>query len=368
MLMLQLRQTADTFQAAATFMDLCQIWGSLEPEIATKIKFAKYHALRIAKAIKAGEDPNLSNPASEPSPSVEQPPPGQDDPDVQMLDLPNVSNSSRDDARQPSVVEIPDEHDEMDQHLAQKAVYDESLHPSRAPSVSPQVTQNYQRPAQDLEENYYHSTAAPEVSPSAPSTSDRIMSDGGGYFPKVPEGNGSTTSSRLPEAPPQEPHSPPTSSLPDPSSFPHPSLAKPRYLPPQQPPATSLHSFPPPNMNESTLSALPPSSGPNSSYPSAPPPSSVPSYPSQPPPITPQPRQTHTELPLHAPDAPGRHPGTSNPVVTPQATSQGSYLNDEESVLKAQKHARWAVSALNFEDVNTAVKELRVALESLGAR
>jgi len=41
---------------------------------------------------------------------------------------------------------------------------------------------------------------------------------------------------------------------------------------------------------------------------------------------------------------------------------------DEEAVVKAQKHARWAISALNFEDVPTAIKELRSALETLGAR
>jgi vacuolar protein sorting-associated protein VTA1 len=35
--------------------------------------------------------------------------------------------------------------------------------------------------------------------------------------------------------------------------------------------------------------------------------------------------------------------------------------------MAAQKHARWAISALNFEDVNTAVKELRLALQNLGA-
>ena len=33
----------------------------------------------------------------------------------------------------------------------------------------------------------------------------------------------------------------------------------------------------------------------------------------------------------------------------------------------AQKHAKWAISALNFEDVPTAVRELRKALELLGA-
>ena len=35
--------------------------------------------------------------------------------------------------------------------------------------------------------------------------------------------------------------------------------------------------------------------------------------------------------------------------------------------MQAQKHAKWAISALNFEDVDTAVKELRIALNALGA-
>jgi vacuolar protein sorting-associated protein VTA1 len=35
--------------------------------------------------------------------------------------------------------------------------------------------------------------------------------------------------------------------------------------------------------------------------------------------------------------------------------------------MAAQKHAKWAISALNFEDVPTAVKELRIALQNLGA-
>jgi vacuolar protein sorting-associated protein VTA1 len=45
----------------------------------------------------------------------------------------------------------------------------------------------------------------------------------------------------------------------------------------------------------------------------------------------------------------------------------GGYKTDDESVMAAQKHAKWAISALNFEDVPTAVKELRIALQNLGA-
>jgi len=38
-----------------------------------------------------------------------------------------------------------------------------------------------------------------------------------------------------------------------------------------------------------------------------------------------------------------------------------------EIIAKAQKHAKWAISALNYDDVETAVKELRGALKLLGA-
>jgi len=49
------------------------------------------------------------------------------------------------------------------------------------------------------------------------------------------------------------------------------------------------------------------------------------------------------------------------------ASSQGPLRNDEASIAEATKHAKWAISALNFDDAATAVKELRIALGALGA-
>lgn len=37
-----------------------------------------------------------------------------------------------------------------------------------------------------------------------------------------------------------------------------------------------------------------------------------------------------------------------------------------EDMTKAQKHARWAVSALDYEDVETAIKQFRLGLQMLG--
>lgn len=68
-------QTADTFDAAATFFDLTHEWGTPEPAILQKIKFSKWNAARILKAIREGNDPNDSNPKLE-----------KDDDDVVELD------------------------------------------------------------------------------------------------------------------------------------------------------------------------------------------------------------------------------------------------------------------------------------------
>lgn len=354
------RQTADTFQAAATFLDLCQIWGPLDVEIALKIKFAKYHALRIAKALKANVDPNLSNPTPEP----EQPLLDPNDPDVQIIDRLGDSTQHQNASRQPSVVEVPDEHNRLQGHMAGRSINDESLHPSRAPSVPPQPGQAYQPPPQEPAEDYYHSAEPPEVSPLDPSVTDPTMSNGGGYFPRVPDIDGRAPPPSLPDAPPEDPSSLPVT-LRDSSSPPSPTHSAAGY-PPSRPP-NSLHSFPPPNMDEANIS--PPSSAPVPSYGPAPPVASAPFLPQQPPSAPRQAPPTPIQ-PFTAPDAPMRQappPRQMAPPPTPPVSGQAHYLTDEESILKAQKHARWAISALNFEDANTAVKELRGALKALGA-
>jgi vacuolar protein sorting-associated protein VTA1 len=102
-----------------------------------------------------------------------------------------------------------------------------------------------------------------------------------------------------------------------------------------------------------------------------PPPSQTHSFASSPqPPFAPSPQafvpspqfQQPTALAPQAPIALQQPQPTHVPQPLP-----GQYNRDDESVLLAQKHAKWAISALNFEDVETAVKELRVALRALGA-
>jgi len=84
-----------------------------------------------------------------------------------------------------------------------------------------------------------------------------------------------------------------------------------------------------------------------------------------PPPVSPPISSYYTNI---VPTAHGSRPAVP-PVATPTryAPVAAPASVDEASIVNAQKHAKWAISALNFEDVNTAVRELRKALEMLGA-
>jgi vacuolar protein sorting-associated protein VTA1 len=261
-------------------LELCQIWGHLDPEISSKIKFSKYHAVRIAKALKNGEDPNLSNPVREEEVSTNTHSESLDpsDPEVQALQgstgPPPLAASL---AQQPSVEEVPDESDRILRQLAQQSVLDESLHPSRTPSVPP--------------------AAAPPELPSAPSDLT------------------------LPQVPPTLPDTP---GLTDLGSI-HSSA-----------PEGAFQSFPPP------ASAQLPNTR---HYPQAPAPQLAPHvYPTY---------------------------GASPPLTLPHQLVQAAPVDkpvagvDDQSITQAQKHARWAVSALNFDDVGTAIKELNTALRYL---
>ncbi|KAJ5115424.1 hypothetical protein NUU61_001183 [Penicillium alfredii] len=271
------KQTADTFQAAATFLELCQIWGDLDPEIAGRIKFAKYHAVRIVKAIKAGEDPNATNPV----PAEEEEP--VDAPEVQAFDQSVAEQASK--PRQASVEEILDESDRLGRQLAHQSSLDESLHPSRTSSVPRQPA----APVPDI----------PSVPRNAPGSPAQTMD--------VDQPHALTGGAR------------------DASHHPN-----------------AFQSFPPPSGSPSV-----PAPDPASFY-------------------DPSSASAHIPHPAASPSGP---PSTARVPVAPAPTapSQPSHSVDDNSISLAQKHARWAVSALTFDDVNTAVKELKNSLKYLGA-
>ena len=324
-----------------------QIWGPLEAETISRSKFAKFHALRIIKALKAGEDPNQSNPAPEPMPKHEDQMLSPMDPDVQMLDRPPNLGNNQQRPGQPFVEEIPDEDDRIQHRLARSSTLDESLHPSRANSNQrppngdtvwhPPEAPSPQGPGQD----YYHNHLAGDVSPMTSPTAARVGSEGSGYFPSVSGQDTRAPASSLPQVPREIPGADSVLPQVQPATD---------FSPPYRV-DSSLHSFPPPPMDPaSTLNQMPtPGQYQSQQHPA---PVHGPNVPMQP-----IPRQ-------YQPVSAGISP---RPPAPQSVDDSANYATDEEAILKAQKHARWAISALNFEDVKTAVKELRGALESLGA-
>ncbi|KAJ6037352.1 Vacuolar protein sorting-associate Vta1 N-terminal [Penicillium herquei] len=298
------KQTGDTFQAAATFLELCQNWGELDPEIAGRIKFAKYHAIRIAKAIKAGEDPNATNPA----PKEEEEGEAQiQSSDVQAFDESVAEQASK--PRQASVEEVPDDSDRLGRYMAHQSSLDESLHPSRTSSLPPSATP----------------PEIPSVPQNAPGSPPQRMDidqsySGGLELPSTPGTIGNSAS--IPQ-------------LPDTPGFSKSSTS---------PPTNTFQSFPPPPSN---LSGTTPD--PASFYDTS---------------------TASAHIPAPAAVAASRAPSSFAPAPVapvPSASSQPSHSVDDNSIALAQKHARWAVSALTFDDVNTAIKELKNSLRYLGA-
>ncbi|KAM0563055.1 hypothetical protein ACHAPJ_001899 [Fusarium lateritium] len=285
--------TADTFDAAATFFDLTREWGEPDPEVSQKIKFAKYHATRIWRAIREKKDPNETNPKI-PEPEAE-PALDPDDPEVQLLTgppRPSVEDAA-DAGEPPSVPTFTDA-------------------PPRIPDDPGYFPPQHQAQPQ-----------APEPFVPSPLSQSPTPGLSGGPPPPPPVGLPPVVSP-VPESPAQ-----PARQIP-----PQPSPQIPTKLPSQFAP-------PPPPPQPFSDPSAPPSW---TTTPSVPHPAA-----SNPPPVIPQPS---------APQPP--------PPAPVQRT--GGYTTDQREINQAQKHAKWAISALNFEDVPTAVQELRNALARLGAQ
>ncbi|KAK7963430.1 hypothetical protein PG988_010404 [Apiospora saccharicola] len=335
------QQTAVTFEAAATFFHLVNIWGPADAETEQKIKYAKWNAARILRAIKEGKDPNESNPKPQEENEEEQLDPN--DPEVQALGgLPRTA----------TVEDAPEEGDKT------------YLDP-KASAISPATVSAPTSPPQ--------SAVPPEqVSPIAPP--DQPTHDG--YFPSAP--SGPTTDAddpplQLPSAP-GAPGAP--SSVGDPDfSIPSPPTAHPgasgAISPPTLPDTpSSFYQQPQPPVHQPSA----PASAPGPGLP-PPPQGYTPSQPSAPPAdtfYTQAPRQpTQSSGSPRSPPVP-KKPQSLAPSQPASSYSGGpptnsAYQADDMSIVQAQKHAKWAISALNFEDVPTAVRELKAALNSLGA-
>jgi vacuolar protein sorting-associated protein VTA1 len=164
-----------------------------------------------------------------------------------------------------------------------------------------------------------------------PGTQDRNGSIGGGYFPEVPTFTSDAQPPTLGTAP--VPHIPGDVSPPD-------LLDLPQQPGPSAP--GQFDSFIPPKFDDETSRKLQ-------------------SFYRPPPPPQQQPIARQAPVSFYAP------PPTAMPAPTQSFKKQSGFVADDVAMAKAQKHARFAISALTFDDPDTAVKELRAALQTLGA-
>jgi vacuolar protein sorting-associated protein VTA1 len=262
-------KTPDTLQAAATFLEITKIWEEEQEggdgreedgELAKKIRYAKWHAARILKAIKEGAD---INPPPPPVDQETRPPPA-------------------------TVEEVPDEGEPPQNE------YFPAAPPPPAAAAAPSVPE-------------IHEPSPPTLAPSSMGAANTAFPDMAFEHTHLPP---------PPSSPPAAATFHPQPSAPTPATAAFPPPQQPPFPPPQpsayhSPPATSFHSPPPPPPQQQHY---------------------------------PPPQQQHQQHQHY------------QPIEV-----------SEENIGKAQKSAKWAISALDYDDVETAVKQLKQALALLGA-
>lgn len=360
------RQTADTFLAASTILDLVHIWGRPSAEIASKVKFAKFHAVRILKAVKAGEDPNLSNP---------EPAPVQDESTLVELDPKDPEVKDITGAYQaPSVEAVPD--DDIrggPQELPGSAGAEPQSEMKNG--ISTWNAASLPGPVTDDSSTTNATTQALPADLTDPNP--RAGSIGGGYFPEVPIPLGDVSSTDITDT---------DSAMPLPSAASHdPDIEVPVQVQAPSGLGSAPDIDPQDFYNNTTMdidSAAPTAPSFSDIAPSQPAPQVAPAPdfakpqpPVVPPPASkPQARNVPATKPLWSSSVASSRSATPQPPAQtastfqapPSAPTASTAQVDDMAIADAQKHARWAISALNFEDVPTAIKELQVALRALG--
>ena len=330
-----------------TFLNLLQIWSQPNPEITSKIRYAKYHALRIAKAIKANEDPNRSNPTP-----LRQPTDVVMGSAINALPSPLAGGRTLDGdgfivAATPAQAEAGSKMVKFQAHVEDEnpsdawhsgpASRDLAVAPTPFPASS-SSSSSASGPSQGADAGIASDrTTAAATSPLHQTHADHGAGDG--------HRNHSPATSQLdplvlPSAPPDEPMSDfwAGQSTIDPANQPPPAGTETNDV---DRPSTDAHDpyRPAPDQPQHPIDHTS-----NSWLPSR--------LPNAPPSNLPPAGVFHNMVPGIVPDAPA---SVAEPV----------YATDEEAIVQSIKHAKWAISALNFEDVKTAARELRIALEAL---
>ncbi|KAI0778443.1 Vta1 like-domain-containing protein [Trametes elegans] len=314
------RNTARKFLAAATFLELLHVFESDKAAIdisavEEKIKYAKWKAADISKALREGRQPT-PGPAGSATDSPALPDVNLPDPNVMPPATPPSSSSQLPSASSPP------------------SITRSTPPPPQLTNLGPTEPSNHLSPGPPLPDGL--APSQPPQSPGAWSTIDAATTPpassaksvhftpsvvGGLSTPGEGPGSGWPAAGADPFSVRVVVNSPP---------------ASPHTVPPQlsSSASNSPASAPPPLPNQGAGYSAPPAR-PQAFAPPPPPPTAPHSPPRS------QDQSTATVT-------------TSPPELTPQVVS------------RVQKHCRYAISALDYEDREQAIKELRTALRMLG--
>ena len=349
------RNTARKFLAAANFLEILRTFDSDKtaidlPAIEEKIKYAKWKAANIAKAFREGQTPTPEPAGAAAAPQDELLPVL---PDVQLPDLnvvhppatpPAITSSPPPQPSPPSIIrshppppelsDLPAAH-----HTTYPVPHLPHLPDTLAPPQPPQSPSSWSTAATPGTPSFHveNTSPAPSASSYSPPGSGDVMHTtfvGGELEDKTDEEVGGELTP--PTSAAKSVHFSPSTvfGVGEPrDAFPSPSL-QPR------PSAPSFEIHPPSSDHNFASTAA------HTMRPPAPPvaPSPISSYP-----------HAHS-VPL-----------ATSPVPVPDTTVTTMPVELSPQVIaRVQKHCRFAISALDYEDKEQAVKELRAALRMLG--
>ncbi|KAK4055700.1 hypothetical protein OIV83_000246 [Microbotryomycetes sp. JL201] len=307
------RMTAKKFLAAANFLEILGVFGDMSGEISEKIKYSKWKASDISKSLREGKKPT--------------PGPAGGLPDTELSA--SVADVTKDEAK------------ELAKELAELGTEEERAKATMGDGAPAQNTRSAKASGTESASSASSSYSFPQVPASAP-----LPSPG-----PIPEEYDNSLQSTMPV-------SFDSTHVSDNSQS--------SFAPDRDDTSTPV----PPTTHQTAELAPPPPHEPNSSgfasavFPSAP--SSIPK-PTAPPAAPSNPVAANIPSPSPVPNVLSERAAPSTPLPTATATAAAlPDTLDPMVVSNIQKHAKWAISALNYDDYETARKELRLALSMLG--
>ncbi|XP_057430756.1 protein HOMOLOG OF MAMMALIAN LYST-INTERACTING PROTEIN 5-like [Lotus japonicus] len=348
--------TAKTFYAASIFFEILNQFGTLEPDLEQKQKYAAWKAVDIRKALKEGRKPTPGPPAGDNDMSIPSNAPSN------TYDLGTTGTS----VTSPG----PESDPSHDYHDPVNYQHSRNVHPAadfhdtidNQPSANnPPSMQFHDRVSNNLNSSNISSSSPPYPSTGYPSQDYYHPPPSQDYHPPPPQDyHPPPPQDFLPGPPSQDYNSPPPARSEGPYSpgYDHQHYSSdPQHLAPNYPshetpsyPLPHFQSYP--SFSESTLPSVPS----NYIYQG----SDAASYSSQSAPLT----TNHSSSTLR--NSLSRNGTISEPKSTTQTYQYDSnYDPPPLKLAEAQKAARFAVAALAFDDVPTGVDFLRKSLELL---